>query len=383
MATINKKWGTVIGCWCVALVMIITGVCLGLVIPSSAAEDAVAVVTCGDTVEYFTDITKVQDYVGKLTTSKESPAVVKLLKDIHTDQDVGVGAIHEGSDMQAHYVVFDLAGHILQSDNQIVLGCALGGSFTVMDSNPTVTRYAVRHRDSNGVVSYEFFDSDDLPKGTSSADVIQGGVVTGKNVLFNSFYGGHDLTINGGNFLGTGHIEASGWGTDFEMTEEDEQKYIDMLGFVPSGSIIINGGLMQLYETDYEGLTGNYGIRMLYNGNLEINGGSIFGKVAYLDSITEAVVDVDLTNPQTDKVKINTNIRMEETEINGVKVYTAVDATTGEPIVPDVPAATEQPANDNNNLIGLIILGTAAAVMVVGVIVIIIVNAKRRNKKVA
>ncbi len=383
MAKIGKQWGTIIACWAVALALIITGICLGTIIPSKAADEKVVMVTCGDAVKYFTDISEVPTYVNHLPTTASQPATVTLLEDIHTVEPIGleVGKIEEDA-LCAPWAVLDLAGHILRSDKAIHLAAVVAGSLTVIDSNPSVERYVTRNSTTDGV-NYDFFD--EVPLGTY-ADVIYGGVVTAPELMIASFYSGHELTINGGNYFGTGSVCAYGSGSI--ITEEDKAAFIEAFGFIPKQRVTINGGLFQVYTDDVEaGLTGNYGVQVAHDGELVINGGSIFGKVAHETVYGEGYVDVDLSDPQTDMIKINADIKMKPIkDADGNLVgYAAVDATTGEPITPDVPTDDTENKNQSTpdaktNLIGLIVLGVAAAVMVVGVTTIIIVNTKKRKK---
>ena len=393
MANLGKKWGTALACWAVALAFVVMSICLGIVIPSSAAADAVIVVTCGESTKSFTnsDIGGIGDYLEKLpmNATAEKPVVIKLLKDIYADQAVSIiASTNDSYDRYQQFILLDLAGHVFQSKTTIGFGCVVAGSLTIIDSNPTATHYAVRSNNS-GTISYEFFDSKSaLPSGAAEqAFAIKGGVVTAEEgVLFNSFYGGHDLVINGGNFLGTGIMQVVG----NEISEEEARGFMEQFGFVPSQRIIINGGLMELYvnasNDEFVGtflselqLEGNYGA-LIMDGSLEINGGTIYGKIAYVNMESETVYDnVDLSEPN-DEIKdhIIVNVAMKKDVVDGVTVYYSDDAEA--PANPNEPVTDADTAHDNNNLIALIVLGAAAAVMVVGVSVIVAINAKRRKK---
>ena len=371
MATLSKKWGTVIGCWCVALVMIITGVCLGLVIPSSAAEEYKFMITCGDKVAYGRDFNDLS--IDNLMESGQTNVLeMKLLDDIHYDNGeatMGLWSIINADGTGMNWIL-DLNGHVFSTSYGFYLNAEEGSSITIKDSNPSATRY-IRQIETENSVSYKFYDT--LPDGVYGTEIKGGVIAAGSRSNGGEFVARPSgiITIDGGNFYGIGGV-----GNDLDFGE--------------NGKFTLNNGNWQVYATAEKSGMDEYGVTgfvsfALDGYTLEINGGSIYGQIieAAADGAVR-VVELDKTLPTDSKVVLGDNIEMkaDETE-SGVKVYTAVDATTGKPVVPeqpDVPAVTEQPANNNNNLFGLIILGAAAAVMVVGVTVIIIVNTKRRKK---
>ena len=373
MAKISKNLSTVIACWAVALVLVIAGICMGVVIPTFAAADAIVSVSHNGRTEYFTDLTAAAEYASTLTaTTETNPAKITLLKDIHTTDEVAfyVGQSEEGV-YGAHWV-FDLAGHILRSDNGINFGAMILGTLTIIDSNPDVTRYV--SRDASG--NYALYEKGEKLTGVF-ADEIKGGVVISPNVGVGVLYGGDKVIINGGNYFGNhGGFYAHGFGV---ASDEVVEQFEAMFGRFPVCTLVINAGLLQVFDTNYD--VDNVAITLGDGGNLEINGGTIYGKVGYVSDEKEdgerELTVINLKNPQNEHVKVNAKMDVTETA-DGVTVSTATEPYV--PENPDVPSTDADAANDNNNMIALIVLGAAAAVMVIGVTVIVATNAKRRKK---
>ena len=368
MANFSKKWGTVIACWCVALVMIVAGICMGLTIPSNAAEPnegdiAVIFDANGDgvigedeTTVYHTmkeAIVAAYDF----DTTAQKPVTMRLLSDVTSGQCT-IGAANDNGNTDAHGgdIILDLNGYVLAADYFSMVN--YDHTLKIIDSRPETVHYFAYV--GNG--EYEYVNE----KFIGYDATVYGGVIVSNNnpdapsIIYNmATENDAQLILDGGTYLGNCLVMSGA------MAE------------TVTARIEINEGVNWQFcvKPNSNELTGKFSF-LLSNSKMDINGGIIYGQIATVDDNDETEV-IDFNN-LPDNVTVNPAIKIEESTIDGVKVYTAVDAD-GNPTTKPI-TATEQPTNNNNNLIGLIILAVAAAVMVVGVTVIIIVNAKRRKK---
>lgn len=401
MANWGKKWGGVIACWCVALALMITGICLGLTIPSSAADEyegEIAVMfdadgdgeISDDETQTYHTMQAAIDAVNACATAVGKEATIQLRSDVtvansdgHNEYGVVFGAKH---------VIFDLNGHYLRSGVQNGMlffksTCydesqgifALDSTITFIDNNPTAVHYC-----SYGDGVYQFTDYAEIGEPSTP---VYGGVIAASNFMCYAEYS--TINFQAGIYVAKeGGLQITGYhDEEADLTyagkaviENGVAWQVSMSG----GNEILDGASLAMWFTDY--------------AELEINGGNIYGEVAYMDNATGEITIVNLDEPQFDAVKVNAN--MKAFDINGVKVYSAVAATPeepenptpeepeepenptpGQPITPTEPIVDAEPTNNDNNLIGLIILGVAAAVMVVGVTTIIIVSAKRNKRQ--
>ncbi len=369
MAKIGKQWGTIIACWAVALAFIITGICLGTIIPSKAVDEKAFEVTFGDKVNYYAGNTDgmlvMQTELFGLSTTAENPAVIKLMTDINAIKEFNWVFYREGEgeeDYQNCYYTLDLNGHIIQTDSAN-LWVYPQANLTIIDSNPTAVHYCAPDGDG-----YRFAD---VPLIGYTA--VKGGVISGGECGIQVV---GELTIDGGTYLGTGGFVVTG-----------------------GGKMMVNNLYSQVCGT-YEDMENiafmveRNGTRVDFDGTettthaeLVINGGTIYGNFVYYDSYTNLqthdstttpyLVD-DLTALPTDS-PIKVTVAMQKTtDDNGLTVYQAAKTTDDQP---DTDGQGEQiTADSQTNLIGLIILGVAAAVLVIGVVVIIVVGIKQRKK---
>ena len=377
MANLSKKWGTVMACWAVALVMIITGVCLGLTIPSSAAEDtnegdiAVMFDANGDgvigedeTTVYHT-IREAFTVLDEFDTTAQKPVTIQLRSNVAT------------SDVQTPVYkdyILDLNGYVWSVSN-IMQIINYDNVVNIIDSRPNVKHYFAYV----GKGEYEFTD-EDYKLGFST--LVEGGVMMCTSDWWPAMFvsstelSGSQLVLDGGTYLGNLFFGMAG-------TEQ------------ASGEVVINQGVnvrcsvnMNIWE--YASISGEVAFMNQGNGKLEIKGGNIYGKIIdakFSDdgSTMLAAEDIDLTDeenlPKWIHIDERIEMKLQYDDDGNFVCYSAVDADGKPTTTPTGPIAeAEQSANDNNNLIGLIILAAAAAVMVVGVTTIIIINSKRRKK---
>ena len=394
MAKIGKQWGTIIACWAVALALIITGICLGTIIPSKAAdEDFLAVtfdvngdgVISDDETTYYASLKAASEYVNTLLTTAENPAQIKVLHDATVGGSEGdglvIGAeISTGNDEYAPvYACLDLNGCWLNVWDDAFFNCA-AGELKIVDSQPSRLRYAVPVGERNG---YEIYDQVPADAGVTATPVY-GGIIAAVNAndsavnifyIYASIHG--QVTIAGGNYYGTGVLQVAD-----KSTMIFEKGIWHMLLPVEAAGEEFGNKVAAIVVKESGGLT--------------INGGTIYGGIVQISNSDDNYVEfVDLTALAPDSpVRLGENVKMEPIKDESGKVvgYNSTDKTTGEPINPDVPTEDDQPTHDETdakqsttdvktNLIGLIILGVAAAVMVIGVTVIIVVNMKQGKKK--
>lgn len=354
-------------CWAVALVMIITGVCLGLTIPSSAAEDGyegkIEVAFNGESNTY-TNIVAVKDALAKITTTEDKPVTITLLSNV-TSSDVSLSLF-------GYNWCIDLNGYVWSVDN-FSLGNYAGGTLTITDSNSTAVHYVTYI--GNG--EYEFIDKQ-LPGRDSP---IYGGVIAMKQGnIFNMTNQSEDgevttMVFDKGTILGNGLT----WvGNDPDSTPNSA-----------ANVVIKEGANLQFYFNAYAAMDSDLSRVSFLNSvgsKINIEGGNIYGKIVGVDTSKEEeayqVFDLDKKDRLPDWITISNEIEMKAQydDAGNFLCYSAVDADGNPTTTPNEPIAEAEPTNNNNNLVALIVLGAAAAVMVVGVSVIIMVNAKRRKK---
>lgn len=366
MAKISKQWGTIIACWAVALTFIIAGICLGVIIPSKAAEDVfegdIAVMFDGETTIYH-NMNTVLSVLEATETTVGKPLTIKLLSNVTS------GTVQPASGfVQNKNFILDLNGYVWSADGIFLM--LDDTDFHIIDSCPEVVRYCTYTGED-----YQLVTSNKIGY---TGSVVQGGVIALKDkvptdLMANlSVIVGHGsskdvtITIDGGTFLGNSAA--------LQVYAED--------GF--TAKLIINGGNLQ-FTTDEMGSDVTFSCAN--NGKIEINGGNIYGKIFTIDITKEEDTGVifgldDI--PADAKVTISENIELKPQygDDGSILYYQAVTKGSDEPITaPTEPVKDAEPKADSNNsnLIGLIILG-AAAVMVVGVTTIIVVNVKRRKK---
>ena len=402
MANLGKKWGAVLACWAVALVLVIAGICMGLVIPSSAADeykyegdirvefdaDKNGVIDETETKTYHSFI-EALTAIKEFNTTAENQATIKLLSDVSLVnlQDGAFGflinAKHITIDLNGHYLR-DAVGYYGESNNTVTtfFNVHCNGSLTFIDSDPTALHYC-SFNSGKGV--YTFSDTPEIGEPNTP---VRGGIIAAQAMMF---YVGANDGYDDQAFGGTINFNA---GT-----------YVAKIGamqLVANAHVVIEDGVtwqvnMDATELGIEDATAGTKVAMfVVNGGpydygdstLTINGGTIYGEVYCMnmreggnDPHNPYVTDmerVDLTKERNDGViKVKGNMKKVEIE-DGVYAYTSADEDAG--TTPNKPIADANSTNDNNNLIALIVLGAAAAVMVVGVAVIIILNNKRRKK---
>ena len=370
MANLGKKWGAVIACWAVALVLVIAGICMGLVIPSSAASDyegdiAVMFDADGDGKYSEEEITiyhkayEAFDALNAFETTSENQATIQLRSNV-TSEGIG-GSMYKDYtlDLNGYVLLVEGIMQIINCDNKV----------KIIDSRSDTEHYFAYV--GNG--QYEYRDTEKL--GFNS--VVNGGVIMNSYDWPSMFVtsadkGNSQLIINGGTYLGNMLFGMQG-------------------GEQGTAEIELNPGVNIHCGVNAKGSFGfddDIEISFMSQGNakLKINGGNIYGKVVegkFDDKgalVGAEVVDLS-AEKLPDWVEINKDIKMKpQTDANGDTYYAAVDANTEEPTTKPTDPIAEANADDNNNMIALIVLGAAAAVMVVGVAVIIMVNAKRRKK---
>ena len=385
MAKIGKQWGSIIACWAVALAFIITGICLGTIIPSKAAdEDFLAVtfdvngdgVISDDETTYYASFRAAGEYVNTLSTTAENRAVVKVTRDVlslsGTEEDNCFVLYKEDG---TSWCTFDLNGHVLKADAMGVTA-NYEGHLTIIDSQPTLVHYYQRTADGD----YLFVNEP-----TADYTAVYGGVLCSRENSADDgvqivVMAGGELVIDGGTYLGRGCF-AIMYDAKMIFNKLTSQMVTDNpMGMSAAQSVVL--GL----ATPQEGYEPSI---------LEINGGMISGNISFCESDPDADSGyktriIDLANVPDDVPSIKVNVNLTKTlDTNGLPIYTSENYTPT--INPDVPPADDQPTDNQENknqstpdvktnLIGLIVLGVAAAVMVVGVTTIIIVNTKKRKK---
>ena len=357
-------------------------------------------VTINGKTEQYTNVKAAFSAISAAEEAAEGMVVqirVQLLSDINAEE---VSFSNFGD------CVFDLNGYVFLADSFVF---QTAGKLNIIDSRPMVKHYC-RFDESSGRY---VFTTDEKKLGHAQGDEVLGGVIAANNggqLLSLGYYRNSALVIDGGTILGDGMV---------------------MIQNNPAGDVtaklVLNNGYLELctkvQDGDIkEGFSGNVAI-MNYFGEIEINGGKIYGEIVSVDDLmvkmqkavyaalangdlnegdmedksvmieylvargfdradvermmsedaSDMLIIVDMENPQTDSVKINKDveIRPQYHEDGSLHYYEAVNKNA---------QAAGQSANDNNSLIALIVLGAAAAVMVVGVAVIIMLNAKRRKK---
>lgn len=410
MAKITKKWGVVIGCWVVTLALVITGITLGLTVPSSAADEATAIkVSFAGQDTYYDNLKTAFAYVNTLTTTDDNRAVVQLQSDLLWQREKIYHDHGWGSDGEIftvapnNFVTWDLNGHLLtvtaNDDGDLVGGgIIVEGTLTIIDSRPTVEHVLANGQTVYGGTLYGV-EAEYLPANVKDPE---------DNIFsFYNYYYPVDpddeesevksgrLVINGGNYCGQGSLITVGSttmnsGKIMWDVKNNDMSSVMALPDTPECSFTLNGGEI---VGDIMTAVGSE-IVMPETPLIQVNGGRIDGEILVVDSDTEN------NDPVTDPAIIDQCVAL------GAYVKKDTDSTTGKTVyrvktaeeiaaenLPPLTPPDENPAGDTNldsnptdtgnNMLGLMILGGAAAVMVIGVVTIIVVNVKRGKRKAA
>ena len=393
MANLGKKWGAVIACWVTALVFVIAGICMGIVIPSFAADPndgdlAVMFDANGDGKIDEEDENEYHIYhtmqaavkaVNALGTTADNEATIKLLSNVGNIESDGV-------DTEKAYFTIDLNGFVWCMGGQLSIN---GGRVTITDTCEEEVVHYLTAKLIDGFdvpVDVHTYEWTDEPEEDGNYTPVKGGIVLGSTDMWT-------LALTGGNQR-TGHDTWEDYG-DAELVL-DKGTFIGELSGIwmaEQTSLTINDGVNLQFYTPTEFMGGaEYGlpkariaiVDMAGDATIYINGGNIYGEIMYADVSAEAYHIFNLATDKADRIKIAEGIKMKKVldKEGNFLYYAAVDADSVDETpntTPNDPIA-ESEADDNNNMIALIVLGAAAAVMVVGVAVIIMVNAKRRKK---
>ncbi len=127
MAKLGKQWGVVIGCWCVTLVLAVTGVCLALTIPSKAVDDETFVRVA----EIWENPNHVQELYNALTG--QSGATLADVKALVPDADSAFDAAQIRANNNEKNIILTFGGqewHVCYLSNDT-------------DGNPILTLWAL------------------------------------------------------------------------------------------------------------------------------------------------------------------------------------------------------------------------------------------------
>lgn len=261
-------------CWLVTLALIITGICLGIIIPSQATESTVVTVSFDGRVSSYSDLRVAFAYVNSLTTTTDNIAVVRLQSDVVANPQDGL------------YFSLD-AGQYAQLDLH-------GYAITCNDENATVYIFgALEITDSRPSAEHQMADG-----------AVKGGVISGEQSTF--YLGVVDtgsVVVNGGTLATSTYVQSMG------SVTVNRGMIAGTVECYETATITINGGWLTQGVTITDGTTSVTDqtvidrVIKVDTEKVDVLTDATTGKVTYREKSSVQPVEPEPITPEPDEPK--------------------------------------------------------------------------------